>query len=155
MKDQFRNTEILMILPRRTIHQAGPLMDTWMVDKDSAGLSLFIDGVPAGYADWQEASDFDMERPAIEFFYQEGSQKLDIFEALISRLAIAFDRIPGRYPLYIKLKSTELDLIAKASRMGFVPYFGCWHGKTSDQSEFSWKMITDHLRQRYPEGLTC
>lgn len=154
MKDPFRNTEILMILPRRTILKAEPLPETWSLDTDPAGLSLYMNGRPVGYAFWKEASDFGMKRPAIGFTCSDEAHRLDIFEALVSRLAVAFDRIPGRYPLYIRLSSQNLDLIAKAGRMGFVPYFGCWSRKTSEQSESAWEMITERLRQRYPQGLS-
>lgn len=156
MNDQLRPADILMILPKRTILKAEPLENDWVLDQDPAGLSLFIHGKPAGYASWQNASDFGMHRPSVFFScLEKGSRKLAVFEALVSRLAIAFDRIPGRYPLYIKLQSTDLDLIAKASRMGFIPYFGEWSQKTSEQSESCWKGITESLRHRYPEGLSC
>lgn len=153
MTEKFRLNDILMILPRRTILKAEPLKDTWSLDKDSAGLSLYIDSVPVGYACWQSALDFGIERPAITFACSDEENKLAAFEALVSRIAIAFDQMPGRYPLYIRLHSSQLDLIAKASQMGLQPYFGRWSMMDGEESEHSWQLITDSLRQSYPNGL--
>lgn len=146
-------SEILMVLPRKTIRRTPDLPSSWEIDQDACGLSVLIDCKPAAYAMWIYANDFGTQRPSIQFdaFCQE--KKLQLFEALITRLALAYDQFPCKYPLYIRLGEQELDLIAMAHRMGFVPYFGQWSQKTSRQSEETWKNITDSLRKVYPHGL--
>ncbi|MBF0578399.1 hypothetical protein IM774_01045 [Erysipelotrichaceae bacterium RD49] len=155
MEDQYSQNEILMILPRRTFFKASDLPGNWEVDQDPAGLSVLVDQQPAGYASWKDEDDFGMDRPSILFDIHgcDLHTKLALFEAMISRLAIAYDQMPGKYPLYIRLSEKDLDLIAKASHLGFIPYFGKWANQTEEQSEKSWQIITDHLRNRYPSGL--
>ncbi len=147
------NSEILMVLPKKTIRKHAALGQGWEIDQDSCGLSVLVDQQPAAYAMWISADDFGTQRPSIRFDAFVQSNKLQLFEVLITRLAIAYDQIPGKYPLYIRLRADDLDLIAMASRMGFVPYFGSWSLKTSEESEETWKRITDSLRNAYPAGL--
>lgn len=106
---------------------------------------------------WKDEDDFGMDRPTILFDVHgcDPRTKQELFEAVVSRLAIAYDQIPGKYPLYIRLSEADLDLIAQASHLGFIPYFGKWAKKTPEQSEKSWQAITDSLRTRYPQGLNA
>ncbi len=146
------STDVLMILPRKTIHHPSRLKAGWETDKDPVGLSILIDRKPAARASIEYAREFGQVRPVLRLF--EGAiMNQDLFEALASRLAILYDRLPMRYPLYIRFHCDQLELIAKASRMGFVPYFGQWEEKTSDQSEKDWTKVTASLRKIYPQGL--
>ncbi len=157
MEDRNLDNEILMILPRRTFFKASCLPGNWEVDQDPAGLSVLVDQQPAAYASWKDEDDFGTDRPAILFDVHgcDPRTKQELFEAVVSRLAIAYDQIPGKYPLYIRLSEADLDLIAQASHLGFIPYFGKWAKKTPEQSEKSWQAITDSLRTRYPQGLNA
>lgn len=149
---KFDQTDILMILPRKTVRSEQPVPQGWEVDQDASGISLTIDDQPSFIASWREAGDFGMNRPAIRFQSLDGKLKPRAFEVLVSRLAKAYDQMPSRYPLYIRLHSKELPLIAAASRLGFIPYFGNWKEQSAAQSESAWNIITENLREAFPEG---
>lgn len=153
MEDK-KNNEILMILPRRTVYSAGKLPKNWELDQDATGLSISVDEEPTAYAFWKDAEDFGVSRPAIKFYTRSKELKSELFKALMKRLALAYDGMPSKYPLYIRLHEDDLELIAEASRIGFVPYFGTWKKKSAEQSENSWKKITDLLRIAYPAPAT-
>lgn len=148
------SSDVLMILPRKTIHHPSALHEGWETDEDPVGLSILVDNQPAARACIENEGDFGLQRPALKV--QDGAaQDQDLFEAIVSRLAMVYDQLPMRYPLYIRFHSNQLELIAKASRMGFVPYFGQWEEKTFDQSEEDWTKVTDSLRKVFPQGLAC
>lgn len=146
--------DILMILPRRTIVRRLNFENSFRLESPQEGKVIaFLEEEPVGQATWQDAFDFEgILRPVLAFECQKKEYELDLFEELISKLALDFDAIPGRYPLYIKLKETDLPYIAKASRMGFVPYFGAWIQSSAQESEAAWQNITEALRQAYPQG---
>lgn len=144
--------DVLMILPRKRIHRVHDLPETWELDKEPSGISLFIDRKPAGYASWMPADDFGTVRPVISFSSTDTNQLQLIFKVLVGRLAVAFDLIPSCNPLYIRLNKSQVDLIAEASRMGFIPYFGKWKESDEDHSVSSWEEITEDLRRTYPEN---
>lgn len=150
MNDQNINNEVLMVLPRKTVYTASKLAENWVLNQDSAHFSISLEGSLIATAYWQEADDFGMNRPAIVFEGQSDALRADLFTALMTRMALAYDEIPSKYPLYIRLFESDLELIAQASRMGFVPYFGEWKKKTALESEEDWKRITEALRQAYP-----
>lgn len=145
--------DILMILPRRTILKGVNLPENWHV-KEEEILSLYQEENCLAQAFCTLAFDFEgIERSILVFEPLLEEKKLKAFEILASRLALLFDQTPGRYPLYIKLKENDLSLIAKASQMGFIPYFGAWKQSSSQESEELWNQITKALRQTYPQGL--
>ena len=146
--------DILMILPRRTIVRSPSFENSFRLEMPQEGKVIaFLEEELVGQATWQDAFDFEgIERPMLVFECTKKEYELDLFEGLISQLALDFDAIPGRYPLYIKLKETDLPYIAKASRMGFVPYFGAWIQSSAQESEVIWQNITEALRQAYPQG---
>lgn len=150
MNDKNIDNEVLMVLPKKTIYTAYKLAENWTCDQDSSHFTIFMAGVPIAMAYWQEADDFGMIRPAIVFDAQREDLRAELFTALMTRMALAYDEIPSKYPLYIRLFESDLELIAQASRMGFVPYFGQWKQKSADESEEDWKRITESLRQAYP-----
>ncbi len=147
--------DILMILPRRTILRKPNFENSFCLETPQEGKVIaFMNEAQVGQAQWQEAFDFEgIVRPALVFECTKKEYEFDLFESLISQLALDFDAIPGRYPLYIKLKETNLPYIAKASRMGFVPYFGKWVQSNAQESEATWQNITEALRKAYPQGL--
>lgn len=146
--------DILMILPRRTIVRRPCFENSFRLERPQKGKVIaFLEEEKIGQALWEDAFDFEgLVRPILIFECAKKEYELDLFEGLISTLALDFDAIPGRYPLYIKLKETNLPYIAKASRMGFVPYFGAWLQSSAQDSEATWQNITEALRQAYPQG---
>lgn len=144
--------DVLMILPKKTIHAPAKLPDAWTLDQDPGGLSLFIDRMPVALAGFWDESDFGNSRPAIHFTCQESSLAAKIFELLVSRLSFVYERTPSRNPLYIRFSQEQTDLIAAASRMGFIPYFGEWTLSNADHSVACWQSVTERLKQRYPNG---
>ncbi|UNT92709.1 hypothetical protein [Allobaculum sp. Allo2] len=114
-----------MVLPKRVIHQESPLPDDWNVDWIDQSAILKNGEEIIAEARLTDADDFGFLRPAICF--EMSGEKEDVmkaFESLISRLALDYEKTPSRNPLYIKLSAQDLELIAKASRMGFISYFG-------------------------------
>lgn len=144
-----------MILPKRTIRRLKKLPGNWEVDQDPAGVSLFIDHKSTALAYYSDEGDFGNKRPAIHFVCEEGREAGRIFELLVSRLCLGFENTPSRNPLYIRLSDEQTDLIAAASRMGFLPYFGDWKESNATQSVQSWASITESLRTCYPDGYAC
>ncbi len=144
--------EILMILPRRTILRM-PSSSFRFEALEKSKIKAYLEEIQVGQGCWQEAFDFEgVGRPTLIWEIRQTENELEIFEGLISHLALAFDQIPGRYPLYLKLQATNLPYIAKASRMGFIPYFGQWKQSSAQESEMIWQDITDALRKTYPNG---
>lgn len=146
--------DVLMILPRRTIIRRPSFENSFRFETLQEGkVTAFLKEEQVGQATWEDAFDFEgIVRPVVIFECTKKEYELELFEGLISKLALDFDTIPGRYPLYIKLKETNLPHIAKASRMGFVPYFGAWIQSSAQESETTWQTITEALRQSYPQG---
>ena len=143
--------EVLMVLPKRVIHQESPLPDDWNVDWIDQSAILKNGEEIIAEARLTDADDFGFRRPAICF--EMSGEKEDVmkaFESLISRLALDYEKTPSRNPLYIKLSAQDLELIAKASRMGFISYFGEWKQADPDESEALWIQITEDLRRRFP-----
>ncbi len=145
---------ILMILPRRTILRRPSFERDFRFEVFKEGMvQAFLEEDQIGQAWWEDALDFEgIVRPVLVFTCQKKEYEFEVFEGLISHLALTFDGIPGRYPLYIKFKETNLPYIAKASRMGFIPYFGEWIESSAKESEAKWQEITEALRQAYPQG---
>ncbi len=144
------NQDILMVLPKNTIHSPNEMSQDWEVDKDGAGITIYTKDRLLGHADWRNRKDFGFSRPAIDIKLIDKEQEMKVFEALVSRLASAYEMMPSRYPLYIRLPQKHTSLIAKAARMGFIPYFGEWKESTRENSENDWKRITEQLRQDFP-----
>lgn len=141
-----------MVLPKRTIQMPSELKHSWDVDNDPDGITIFNAHQPVCHANWQDSDEFGMDRPAITLILPD-EEDLDLFDAMVSRLAIAYENLPERYPLYIRLHKTSLDLIAHASRLGFIPYFGEWKESNENHSAAVWEEITNALRNR--EGLSA
>ncbi|WP_304684013.1 hypothetical protein [Ileibacterium valens] len=144
------NQDILMVLPKNTIHTPNEMSQDWEIDKDSGGITIYTKNKLLGYADWRNRKDFGFSRPAINIQLLDSEQEMNVFEALISRLATAYEMMPSRYPLYIRLPQQHTSLIAQAARMGFIPYFGEWKESSKENSENDWKKITEQLRHDFP-----
>lgn len=150
MNDQKIENDVLMVLPRKTVYTAYKLVDQWVLDQDCSRFSISMGGRVIATSYWQEADDFGMVRPAIIFDAQNDEHRAELFTALMTRIALAYDEVPSKYPLYIRLSQSDLELIAQASRIGFVPYFGQWKERSAAESEEDWKSITEALRIAYP-----
>ncbi|MCF0245408.1 MAG: hypothetical protein HUJ55_01120 [Ileibacterium sp.] len=146
-------TDVLMVLPKRIISAPAKLLDHWEMDLDSNGITIYTQNELLGHAMVVNGSEFGMERPSLKVAIHHDDDELHLFEAMISRLAVVYEQVPSRYPLYIRLSSKELRRIAKASRMGFIPYFGEWKESSRKGSEASWEEITGELRKAFPKGL--
>lgn len=146
-----KNQDILMVLPKHTIQHPSEMSRDWEVDKDGAGITIYTRDRLLGHADWREARDFGFKRPAIKLTLPSAEDEMAVFTSLVSRLVMAYEMMPSRYPLYIRLPKEHTSLIAAAARLGFVPYFGEWSESSRDQSEKTWEGITDNLRKEFPE----
>lgn len=140
-----KNKDVLMVLPKKTILVPSALKSMWDVDKDPQGVTIFNASRPLSHANWENSDDFGNLRPCIVLELPEEAD-MDLFDAMVSRLAVAYESLPERYPLYIRIDSSNLELIAHASRIGFVPYFGNWKEKNADESAADWETITQALR---------
>lgn len=150
MEDKKINHEVLMVLPRRTVYSKSSLAENWIDQQDSTDFSIMLEGEKIASAKWVDANDFGMLRPAIDFSCENDELRADLFVALMTRMALVYDQTPSKYPLYMRLDEADLELIAQASRIGFVPYFGEWQQRSADESEEDWKRITEALRKAYP-----
>lgn len=138
-----------MVLPKKVIRQPSALKPDWELDKDPEGITIYETKKPVGHMNWQDSDEFGMERPAITLLLSD-KEDPDLFDAMVSRLAIAYENLPERYPLYIRIPKTNLPLIAHAHRLGFIPYFGTWKESDADHSVADWEEITEALREAYP-----
>lgn len=152
MTEYYRTQDVLMVLPRRSIYRVRPLPAGWTVDQDPQGITLYVDRKPAAHARLCKREDFGQNRLALSFSCMDSELSGPAFEVLVSRLALAFDEVPSRYPLYVRFGSSEHVQIITASHMGFIPYLGEWNERTADDSESDWEMITEDLRRVYPNG---
>lgn len=144
------NQDILMVLPKNTIHYPSEMSRDWEIEKDGGGITIYTKDRLLGHAEWHARRDFGFERPAINIRMIDREEEMKVFESLISRIAMAYEMMPNRYPLYIRLPQKHTALIAKASRMGFIPYFGEWKEASKDQSVKDWERITEDLRREFP-----
>ncbi|MCF0258489.1 MAG: hypothetical protein HUJ54_01390 [Erysipelotrichaceae bacterium] len=145
--------EVLMVLPKAAVSSAAKGKEHWNIEHKASTVTIYENEQPIGKARWENSMEFGMERPALYAKLYGLEDDLLIFEAMISRLALEYRQIRSRHPLYIRLKDSEISLIAKASRMGFLPYMGQWQNADSELSVKHWEAITEQLRQAYPKGL--
>lgn len=162
--------EVLMVLPRRTIHGKSPInkQDSILIKTeqrpDTVKFKIFDAGIQVGEAWIIDSDEFGMQRPRLKLLLSksladqpekmpDSAYQLTLISALLFEAGKEFDKTPGRYPLYIRASGDELGMIAAASRLGFIPYFGEWNESTAKQSEWSWQTVTELLRKQFPEGI--
>lgn len=143
--------------------------EIWEVKETEDGFVLLENNTPTAFAKITDSTEFNMARPCLQISVTESidddteqpvdwenvfwSDRLAGYAALLWHAGSAFDKVPGKYPLYLVLDSDSLGRIAAASRMGLIPYFGAWKDSTADESESVWNEITENLRTAYPEGI--
>lgn len=67
-------------------------------------------------------------------------------KALITRLAVKYDGMKGKYPLYLSTQPGSWAAIMLYSRLGFTPYLGAFEGHTEEQSCADWEYTTEILK---------
>lgn len=77
-----------------------------------------------------------------------GHQHKGLSRALITRLAMKYDQMPSRYPLYLSTQSESWGAIMLYSRLGFTPYLGEYEDHTEAQSVEDWEFVTEILKSK-------
>lgn len=151
--------DVLMILPRKTIREEFSLPSGVRDRIEDKIIILENDKGILAKGCLSQRDDFGIDRQAAVFaIYEENLDggdllvKQQLIQCILSRLALSYEEIAGKYPLYIRLNSHDLFEIAACSRMGFIPYFGKWEESLPRQGEKTWERITKALREN-PEKL--
>lgn len=96
-----------------------------------------------------KGKDFDGNRLRLHYISVDPNEQHNgIAHAMISRLCIKYDSIPGKYPLYLATQSQSYGAIALYSRMGFTPYLGEYNGCSQEKNEAAWEYTTEILREK-------
>lgn len=60
-----------------------------------------------------------------------------------------FKSLKLRYPLYLIMDESELELIAQCTRLGALPFMGECLLYTREENESKWEEITENLRELF------
>ena len=74
-------------------------------------------------------------------------QHRGLARSVITALALEYETLAGKYPLYLSTQSQSYGAIKLYSRLGFEPYMGAYEGHSQEQSQQDWQAVTDVLRQ--------
>lgn len=95
--------------------------------------------------------DFDAKRLRLHYVATKPAhQGKGIAKAMITKMAMLYDSIPGKYPLYLVTQSQSYMAIALYARLGFLPYFGEYKGHSAKQSQEDWERVTEILKEKVP-----
>ena len=86
----------------------------------------------------------DFEESRIHIHYVAVS--LSIAQAILTKLCMMYDKIPGKYPLYLATQSQSYGAIKLYSRLGFTLYLGAYKGCAEQKSKNAWQNVTEILR---------
>lgn len=113
---------------------------------------LFVvdqDGHLVGSAGLWPGQAFEVDRLRVHYVsVDEKAQHKGIASSMVSKLAIHYDSIPNKYPLYLSTQSQSYAAIALYAKLGFTPYLGAYKGHTKEESEADWQFITTLLKER-------
>ncbi|MDO4466724.1 MAG: GNAT family N-acetyltransferase [Bacillota bacterium] len=76
------------------------------------------------------------------------NQREGLATAMITKLCLAYDSVPGKYPLYVSLNAQQHEAIKVFAKLQFTPYFGFYNGHTDKQSEENWTIVTKVLKEK-------
>lgn len=141
--------EVLMVLARKHVFKEQPLPKAYQYVQDGAAIVLDAKLNTVGQASLVMQEEFPdyPDRKKVELWVHPDHKCRGIEEAVLSKLAMEYDKTVSRYPLYIRLDGSDLDLVRCLARFGWTPYLGCWKGHGQAQSEKDWEEITARLRQ--------
>ena len=92
-------------------------------------------------------NDFDESRLRVHYVAVGlSAQHKKIAQAMLSKICMMYDLIPGKYPLYLATQSQSYGAIKLYSRLGFTPYLGAYKGCTEQKSKNAWQNVTEILR---------
>ena len=92
-------------------------------------------------------NDFDDNRLRVHYVaVSQSAQHQKIGQAMLTKLCMMYDRIPGKYPLYLATQSQSYGAIKLYSRLGFTPYLGAYKGSSEQKSKFAWQKVTKILQ---------
>lgn len=93
-------------------------------------------------------NDFDQDRLRIHYVaVSQKAQHQKIAQSMLTKLCIKYDRIPGKYPLYLATQSQSYGAIKLYARLGFTPYLGAYKGSSEQKSKKAWQSVTDVLKK--------
>lgn len=76
------------------------------------------------------------------------NQREGLASAMITKLCVQYDSVPGKYPLYISINAQQHEAIKAFAKLQFTPYLGFYEGHTDKQSEADWTVITQILKEK-------
>ena len=92
-------------------------------------------------------NDFEESRLRVHYVAVSlSAQHKKIAQAMLTKLCMMYDKIPGKYPLYLATQSQSYGAIKLYSRLGFTPYLGAYKGCTEQKSKNAWQNVTEILR---------
>lgn len=106
-------------------------------------------GKLVGSAGLWPGTDFEEGRLRIHYVsVLEEAQHNRIAQAMISKLCMKYDQIPGKYPLYLATQSQSYGAIALYVHMGFTPYLGAYNDCSQEENEAAWEFTTQFMREK-------
>lgn len=94
-------------------------------------------------------NDFEESRLRVHYVAVSlSAQHKKIAQAMLTKLCMMYDTIPGKYPLYLATQSQSYGAIKLYSRLGFTPYLGAYKGCTEQKSKNAWQNVTEILRSK-------
>ena len=126
-----------------------------MVQRDKAFFSknfLFVkdekERLVASAGLWY-GKDFEENRLRIHYVaVSESAQHNKIAQSMLTRLCVMYDKIPGKYPLYLATQSQSYGAIKLYSRLGFTPYLGAYKGCSEQKNTQAWTTVTKLLADK-------
>ena len=92
-------------------------------------------------------NDFDDNRLRVHYVaVSQSAQHQKIAQAMLTKLCMMYDQIPGKYPLYLATQSQSYGAIKLYSRLGFTPYLGAYKGCSEQKNKQAWQSVTEVLR---------
>lgn len=96
-----------------------------------------------------KGKDFPGDRLRLHYVsVAQSAQHNRIAQAMITKLCMMYDAIPGKYPLYLATQSQSYGAIALYSKLGFTPYLGEYNGCSDKENEEAWQFTTDVMREK-------
>ena len=93
-------------------------------------------------------NDFDEKRLRLHYVAVAiSAQHKKIAQAMLTKLCMMYDSIPGKYPLYLATQSQSYGAIKLYARLGFTPYLGAYKGSSEQKSKLAWESVTNILKK--------
>lgn len=142
------NEKCIMIIIKQRVQSLPELPEEFSLESDGPRQMQIKDqtGNRILAASLIEGNDFGTGRLTLELTGKTQSEA--VYSVLAGKMCQLYDRIPGKYPLYIVLDPEEFDQIRWLSRLGFTPYLGESKDHSEQENKKIWQKITDALYQQ-------